>query len=235
MINERHNSGLALVNRSLIFYNLAAMKSESQVLEAFPLLQKPELVREILENATIMVAKAGDVIVREGQYLKVLPLMLNGSLRVTQQSDGREILLYFVQPGETCIMSLTSCFFNVKSPSTAVAETDSEILCIPTRFVKEWQRKHDAWNEFVLRTFQSRYNELLDLFNAVVFSSIENRIASYLKNYAAMQHTSTVPITHQALANALGTTRVVTSRILKRFEQEGKIDLHHRNIRIIKL
>jgi len=211
------------------------MKSKSQILEAFPLLQKPGLAQEILENATIMVAKAGDIIVREGQYLKVLPLMINGSLRVTQQSAEREILLYFVQPGETCIMSLTSCFFNVTSPSQAIFETDSEILCIPTRFVKEWQRKHDAWNEFVLGTFQSRYNELLDLFNAVVFQSIETRIVNYLKNYAATHNTSTIPVTHLALANSLGTTRVVVSRILKRFELEGKILLRNRGIRITGL
>jgi len=143
--------------------------------------------------------------------------------------------LYFVQPGETCIMSLSSCFFNVKSPSRAVAEVRTELLCVPVRFIKEWQRKYDAWNEFVIGTFQSRYNELLDLFNSVVFTNIDMRISAYLNDYSVRQNTNSIPITHLALANALGTTRVVVSRILKRFEQEGRIRLFHNRIRIINL
>jgi len=211
------------------------MESKTHLLEAFPLLQRPELEQEILENSTMMTANTGDVIIREGQYLKVLPLLISGSLRVSQQADGREILLYYVQPGETCMMSLSSCFFNVKSPSQAVAESRCEILCVPTRFIKEWQRKYEQWNEFVIGTFQSRYNELLDLFSAVAFNSIETRLADYLRSCASRQNSGRIPVTHLAIANALGTTRVVVSRILKRFEHEGKVQLLHGSIRIIKL
>ena len=198
-------------------------------------MQKADLEEEILEHATIMHAKAGDILVREGQYLKILPLVMSGSLRVFQQSAEREILLYYVQPGETCIMSLSSCFFNIKSPSTAIADTETEILCVPANFIKEWQRKYDPWNEFVIGTFQGRYNELLNLFNSVVFNNIETRIADYLNSYSAKRNTKKVSVTHLALANSLGTTRVVVSRILKRFEQEGKVELLRNSIKIIDL
>lgn len=93
-------------------------------------------------------------------------------------------------------MSLTSCFFNVKSPTQAVADADSEILCVPARYIREWQRKYDQWNEFIIRTFHSRYNELLNSFNSVAFDTIENRVIDYLNGYAARQHTTTIPVTH---------------------------------------
>ena len=211
------------------------METKSHILKAFPFLQIPELEKEILENSTIMVAEKDEVVVREGQYLKVLPLVISGSIRVFQQSEGREILLYYVQSGETCIMSLTSCFFNNQSPSQAVAEEQTEILCVPTKFIQEWQRKYNEWNEFVIKTFQGRYDELLNSFNSVVFNNIETRIIDYLKCYSLKQKTDTIPATHLALANELGTTRVVVSRILKNFEQLGKIKLLRGGIKIIRL
>lgn len=205
------------------------------ILKAFPFLQKPGLEEEVSTHATVQSAVNGDVFIRQGQYLKVLPLVIQGSLRVIQQSEDREILLYQVRPGETCIMSLSSCFFNAKSPSTAIIDAPSEILCIPAGLVREWQRKYDTWNEFVIRTFQGRYNELLDLFSSVVFTNIETRMIHYLSSCSVQQQTKHIPVTHLALANALGTTRVVVSRILKRFEQEGRIRLQRSHIEIIRL
>ena len=210
------------------------MEATKSILRAFPFLQRPELEREILENATVMDANPGDIIVREGQYLKVLPLLISGALRVIQQSGDREILLYYVRPGETCMMSLASCFFNSKSPSTAIVESKAELLCVPAGLIKEWQRKYDQWNEFVIRTFQNRYAELLNLFNSVVFTNIETRLSDFLIDLSSRQGTSKVTVTHLALANALGTTRVVISRILKRFEQESKIKLLRGSIQIIR-
>jgi CRP/FNR family transcriptional regulator len=211
------------------------MEAISPVAKALPFLQDPALEKEVMEHASFMEVEADDVIVRVGQYVKVLPLVISGSLRVFQQSGDREILLYYVQPGETCIMSLTSCFFNVKSPTQAVADAHSEILCVPARYIREWQRKYDQWNEFIIRTFHGRYNELLNSFNSVAFDTIENRVIDYLNSYAARQKTTTILVTHLALANELGTTRVVISRILKRFEQEGRIQLLRSSIQIVKL
>ncbi|MBS1664885.1 MAG: Crp/Fnr family transcriptional regulator [Bacteroidetes bacterium] len=211
------------------------MESISNILRTFPFLGDSELEKEVLTHTTVMNAVEGDVLVREGQYLKVLPLVITGSLRVVQHSEERSILLYHVLPGETCIMSLSSCFFNAKSPTEAVAEAESEILCVPAGLIREWQRRFDPWNEFVIGTFQGRYNELLSLFSSVAFNNIEIRIANYLTNRCDRQQSNRVPITHLELANVLGTTRVVVSRILKRFEQEGKVKLLRSSIEVIDL
>ncbi|GHN01674.1 hypothetical protein WSM22_31630 [Cytophagales bacterium WSM2-2] len=211
------------------------MESNSHILKAFPFLQRPGLEKELLENSSIMMAEKNEVIVNEGQYLKVLPLVISGTFRVFQTSEDREVLLYYVQRGETCMMSLTSCFFNMPSPSKAVAEEQTEILCVPTRFIQQWQRQYDEWNQFVIRTFQGRYNELLSSFNSVVFNNIEARIEDYLKTYVNKKQTDRVVSTHMSLANELGTTRVVVSRILKQMEADGKVELLRGEIRIIKL
>jgi CRP/FNR family transcriptional regulator, anaerobic regulatory protein len=114
-------------------------------------------------------------------------------------------------------MLLISCFFNNPSPSQAVADDQTEILCVPAKFIQDRQRKYNEWNQFVLKTFQGSYDELLNSFNSVVFNNIETRIIDYLKQYSIKPRTDTIPVPHLALANELGTTRVVVSRILKHF------------------
>jgi len=215
-------------------FTFTSMEASKSLLHIFPFLRIPELEEEIVKHSSILTVETGEVLIREGQYLKVLPLVISGSLRVVQRSEDREVLLYYVMPGETCIMSLSSCFFNIQSPSTAIADSRAEILNIPARFIKEWQRKYDPWNEFVIGTFQSRYMELLTSFNSVVFNNIDSRITDFLDQYVAKHQTNMIPVTHQALANALGTTRVVVSRILKKMEQEGSIELLRSSIRVIR-
>jgi CRP/FNR family transcriptional regulator len=132
-------------------------------------------------------------------------------------------------------MSLSSCFFNSPSKSFAVAEEDTDILCVPVQFISIWQLEYKEWNDFVISTFRDRYDELLESFNCVVFNNIETRIIAYLKNYVTKHQTNILPFTHIQLANELGTTRVVTSRILKKFEQENKLKLLRGKIEIIKI
>lgn len=203
------------------------------ILKSFPFLKKPELEKEILENATIKVATKGEVIVREGQYINMLPLVISGSIRVFQQSEDREILLYYVNAGETCMMSLTACFFENISQSQAIAEELTEIIYVPTKFVSIWQRKYSEWNEFTIKTFKNRYDELLNSFNSVVFKNIEERLENYLVEYSKTHNTKLVEITHMALSNELGTTRVVTSRLLKRLEENGKLKLLRGGIQLL--
>ncbi len=209
--------------------------NEIIMLNHFHFLTNPQLQNKLLENSTILTIKKGETIIREGQYLKVLPLILKGSIRVFQQQDDRETLLYYVSAGETCMMSLSSCFFNSPSKSFAVAEEDTDILCVPVKFISEWQLEYKEWNDFVIGTFKDRYDELLESFNCVVFNNIETRIIAYLRNYVTKHKVNPVPFTHIQLANELGTTRVVTSRILKKFEQENKIKLLRSKIEVINL
>jgi CRP/FNR family transcriptional regulator, anaerobic regulatory protein len=194
--------------------------------------QESGLQKEILGNCQLQNFKKGDVIVREGQYVKVVPIVISGALRVYQTKEDREILLYHVEVSETCMMSLSACFFNNKSPSQAIAIEPTYALTVPVKFVAQWQREYASWNDFVIRTFRNRYDELLNTFESVAFDHIDKRVLEYLRHRASKQRIREVAISHQELANEVGTTRVVVSRILKQFELDKLVELHRGFIRI---
>lgn len=209
------------------------MRDPQQIVRTLNFLQEPELKEELLDNGEILDYKAEDVIVREGQFVKVLPIVLEGSIRVFQTSEEREILLYYVEPGQTCIMSLSACFFNNQSPSKAVATMDTTIIAIPSQFIALWQKKYKSWNEYIIRTFRNRYDELLVTFENVAFEHVDSRILEYLEYRKEKDSTHIIEISHRKLANELGTTRVVVSRILKQFELNGKVKLHRKGIELL--
>lgn len=186
-----------------------------------------DLLEDIASNCQIKKIDKNTTIVREGQFVKDIPIVISGSLRVFQTKEDREILLYYVEVGQTCMMSLSACFYNSKSPSQAVAAEDSQLLLVPANFVTQWQRQHTSWNEYVIRTFRNRYDELLGAFESVAFDKIDVRILNYLKKN---KKNNSIKISHQQLANELGTTRVVVSRILKQFEIENKIKIYRGSI-----
>lgn len=192
------------------------------------------LVEEINKSADFRVFNKNEQIITEGQYLKYLPIVLNGSIRVFQTYEDREILLYYVTPLKTCIMSLSACLFNNKSLSNAVCEADTGVLLIPSNYILDWQKKYDSWNRFIISAYRDRYDELLYSFNDAVFKNIDERAMAYLENYTEENNTNKVPLSHQALAHELGTTRVVISRILKNFELKGKVILHRGDIELKK-
>lgn len=192
------------------------------------------LQEEIKRVGTIESFKKGELLIRAGQYLKVLPIVLKGVIRVFQTHEDREILLYYVQPQETCIMSLAACLFNNESPSYAITEADTDVLFIPSRYINEWQRSYNSWNNFILKAYRNRYDELLGAFNSVVFKHIDERVINYLNTYALDNNTQHIPLSHQALAYELGTTRVVISRILKNLESKDLLVLHRGFIELKK-
>ena len=195
---------------------------------------EPQLQEEILEQCQLRIFEKGDVIVSEGQFVKILPIVISGGLRVYQTKEDREILLYYVEISQTCMMSLSACFFDNKSPSQAVATEKTQVLTIPTRFVTKWQREYSSWNNYVIRTFRNRYDELLDVFESVAFDHIDKRVLRYLKTRIAKQQDSKgVKISHQELGQELGTTRVVISRILKQFEMNKVVKLHRGYISVL--
>ncbi|REG88690.1 Crp/Fnr family transcriptional regulator [Algoriphagus antarcticus] len=191
---------------------------------------EPELQKEILKNGKIIKASKGDILIREGQYLNFLPIVIHGLLRVYQENEDREILLYYVGPKQTCMMSLSAAYFDYYSTANGIAMEPSEILVLPSHLIAEWQLKYPSWNKFILRTFKSRYDELLNAFGNVAFKPINLRVKEYFSDYVKNHGTSKIPISHQILANELGTTRVVISRILKQFEKDNLIKLSRGSI-----
>lgn len=202
------------------------MTLTNEILNRIDLFTEPKLRKELLEHCQLQTFNKGDVIVREGQFVKVVPIVISGVIRVFQTKKDREILLYYVEPKQTCMMSLSACFFNNESPSQAVALEKTEVLVVPTRLITQWQKEYSSWNQFVIRTFRNRYDELLNTFESVAFNHIDKRVLEYLECRVSRQKDNKIKISHLELANELGTTRVVVSRILKQFELDKKVKLY---------
>jgi CRP/FNR family transcriptional regulator, anaerobic regulatory protein len=194
--------------------------------------REPALQQEIIKNGKLLKANKGDVLIKEGQYLNFLPIVIKGQIRVYQEKEDREILLYYVGPGQTCMMSLSSAYFDYNSAANGIAVEPTEILVLPAQVIADWQLKYPSWNKFIINTFKSRYDELLVAFGNVAFKPIHIRVNDYLKRYVKEQKSKKIPISHQTLANELGTTRVVVSRILKQMEAEKKLKLHRGSIEV---
>lgn len=186
--------------------------------------REPELQEEMLSNGKVITASKGDILIKEGQRLDFLPVVIKGLIRVYRQWEDREILLYYVGPEQTCMMSLSSAYFNNISAANGMAMEPTEILILPAKLIGEWQLKYPSWNQYIIHTFRNRYDELLNTFGSVAFDPIPTRVRNYLTKRSRNENTRQINLSHQTLANELGTTRVVISRILKQFEQEGFLE-----------
>jgi CRP/FNR family transcriptional regulator len=185
-----------------------------------------ELQDEIIKVGKVIRADKGALLIKEGQYLDFLPIVISGKIRVFQKRDEREILLYYVNPGQTCMMSLSSAYFDYNSAANGIAAEPTEILVLPAVVISRWQLKYPSWNRFIINTFKNRYDELLNSFGNIAFKPIHVRAGQYLDEQAKVGNSKKIIISHQTLANELGTTRVVVSRILKQLEKEKKLILH---------
>jgi CRP/FNR family transcriptional regulator len=196
------------------------------------LFTEPELQAEILKHGKVIQANAGDILIREGQHLNFLPIVIRGKIRVYQEKDDREILLYYVGPEETCMMSLSAAYLDYQSAANGMAIEQTDILVLPAHLIADWQLKYPSWNRYIVKTFKNRYDELLNAFGNVAFKPISLRVKEYLTEQAKESNSKNIPLSHQTLANELGTTRVVISRILKQFEKNKVLRLHRGSIEL---
>lgn len=208
------------------------MISNSDLLNKLNFFAEPGFKDELLKHGQIASFDKGDVIVRDGQYVKFLPIVLRGSIRVFQQSEDREILLYYVRPDETCTMSLAAAYFNNKSTSHGVVTEPTDVLIFPASMIEQWQLKYPSWNWYMMQMFRTRYDQLINSFKGVAFENIDTRVMEYLKAAARKENGKSVNLSHQQLADELGTTRVVISRILKDYERNNKIKLYRGRIEL---
>lgn len=193
-----------------------------------------ELKAEMESQCLVLTYDKDRTIVEPGDHMQAIPLVLKGSIRVFRRDSDmdREILLYYIHSRQTCMMSLVACFGDSISKVYAVTEKKSKLLMIPTAQVRNWQRKYDSWNSFVIHTFLDRYTELLKAFDELSFKNMDVRIQRYLEDYSERNVTKSVKRTHQEIANELGTTRVVVSRILKHMENAGLVELRRGLIKL---
>ncbi|NNF20016.1 MAG: Crp/Fnr family transcriptional regulator [Flavobacteriaceae bacterium] len=197
---------------------------------------EPELMQAIASVAVEKKVQEGEVLMDIGQPLLHIPLVLNGAIKILREDkDGEELLLYFIEHGDTCAMTLSCCMGQKKSEIRAVAETDAHLLMLPVSQMEIWMAEYQSWRRFILDSYHSRMMELLDAVDTVAFMNMEERLLKYLKDKAMVTHDATVKTTHQQVANDLHTSRVVVSRILKQLEKEGKIRLGRNQMTVLSL
>ncbi|MCK5028129.1 MAG: Crp/Fnr family transcriptional regulator [Bacteroidales bacterium] len=193
-----------------------------------------ELKEEIKQHSFISTYKKGDYLIKTEEYIKVLKIVLKGKVRVFLETEDREILIYYISEMEACILSLSETFGDYLSTVNAIAEEDSTILNIPVRFIKDWAFKYKSWNDFTINTFRLNYNELMDRYVKLAFKPLKERLLEYLLEEANLQNHCTLQMSHQQIANEFGTTREVVSRLLKKLENEGLINLGQKSVQVIR-
>ncbi|MEM5565469.1 Crp/Fnr family transcriptional regulator [Psychroserpens sp. AS72] len=195
-----------------------------------------ELLQEINNVGTYKDIPEGFKLIEIGDYIKSMPLLVSGAIKILREDDdGDELILYFIEQGDTCAMTLSCCLGNSKSEIRAIAETDTKLIMIPVAKMEEWLGKYKSWQKFVLQSYHNRMTELLEAIDTIAFLKMDKRLFKYLKDKAMVNHNEVIHVTHQQIAGDLHTSRVVISRLLKTLEIDGKIELNRNHIKVIDL
>jgi CRP/FNR family transcriptional regulator len=183
---------------------------------------------------TVKTFPAGTVILNINAYIKSIPIVLNGSIKVIREDqEGREMLLYYIKPGESCIMSLLAGMHNDTSKIKAIVEEDATLLMIPADKVGQLIKEFPEWTDFIFNLYHKRFEELLDVVNAVAFKKTDERLLNFIQKKCDLTQSRTLSITHEQIANELGTARAVISRLLKQLEEAGLVQLGRNKITLV--
>jgi len=194
-----------------------------------------ELLQEIEKISSIHEFEKETIILKENSYVKVIPLLISGLIKVYKEDEsGNEILLYYIEPGESCIMSIMAAEKNEKISVKGIVEEKSEIVIIPIQKLQSLRRNYPQWNLFVYSLFNEKFDEVIEMIKILTFSNKEKRLEDYLLKEASIKNTTEIHQSHQEIANELGSSREVISRLLKKLENDGKIELSQRLITILK-
>ncbi len=194
------------------------------------------LINEIAQVGTFKEVPEGAKLIEIGDYIKGMPLLVSGAIKILREDkDGDELLLYYLEKGDTCSMTMTCCLSDSKSEIRAIAETDAKLIMVPIQKMEEWMTRYRTWRNFVFESYHSRLNELLITLDSIAFDNMDQRLIGYLKEKSRINKDDTIHNTHQEIAYELHTSRVVISRLLKKLEQMGKIELHRNYIKIMHL
>lgn len=197
----------------------------------FSNLFESELNSELNAAGTSMEFKAGDIIVQPGKYIKVIPLLLKGTIKVVRvDGNGNELFLYHIEAGQSCAVSLSACLMDKLSNIRAVAEDDIELIAVSASLAKQWFERFAKWRLFVLTTMDNRYTEIINTLDSVAFKKTDERLIEYLTQKAKAIQSNSLNITHQEIATELSTSREVISRLLKQLEQQGRLQLFRNKI-----
>lgn len=195
-----------------------------------------ELLNEIEACSVYKKIEANAIIIDIDSYIVSMPLILNGAIKILREDEeGYELVLYYLEVGDTCAMTLSCCMQQTKSKIKAVAETDVELLMIPKEKMGEWLSKYKSWQEFILQSYHNRLEEFIEAIDTIAFLNMDKRLFKYLKDKAMVNKNDIINVTHREIANDLHTSRVVISRLLKALEKQNKIKLYRNQIKVLDL
>lgn len=194
----------------------------------------PELIDKLYQHSIRKEYESGSLILNENSQIRSIPIVTRGILKVIRtEEDGREILLYYIKAGESCIMSFLGGLHNEQSKVRAEVEEDAEILFLPMNKVSLFIKDYPQWLDYIFKLYHKRFEELLEIVNAIAFKKVDERLLTLLEKKSELANSNTLIITHEQLANDLGTARVVVSRLLKQLEENGKVQLGRNKIMLM--
>jgi CRP/FNR family transcriptional regulator len=195
---------------------------------------EPELIQEIEEFGILQTFSESELIMDYGKYIRMMPIVLRGTVKVLRlDEDDNEILLYYLSSSESCSMAYSCCVEAKKSEVKAIAEDEVEIIGIPHTKLDEWLYKYPSWKNYVMRSFNERFIELLKSIESIAFHKLDERLIAYLKEKKRLSGSSVIKASHNTIADELATSRVVISRLLKQLENNKKIILYRNEIKVM--
>ena len=210
------------------------MKSDLQL--NFGYLFEQDLIDEIAKVGISKNFIADTTIIELGDFIKSMPLLISGAIKILREDEnGDELVLYYLEKGDTCAMTLSCCMGQTKSKIRAVAETDVELILLPKEKMTDWLSSYKTWQSFILQSYHNRVEELLQAVDTIAFLKMDERIFKYLKDKAMVNNNDELTTTHKQIAEDLHTSRVVVSRLLKKLENEHKIKLYRNSIKVLEL
>lgn len=195
---------------------------------------EPALIEEIARIGNFLEIDEGHVLMRPGGYIRSVPIILSGSVKILRaDEDGREALLYYLGGLDSCAMSLTCCLDRQQSEITAVAEEKTKLISVPVEKVEEWICRYPTWKQFVFGVYRKRFEDMLETIDSIAFTNLDERLLTYLTRKTKACQCSVITITHEEIANELATSREVISRLLKQLEKIGKVKLSRGKIEVV--
>jgi CRP/FNR family transcriptional regulator len=192
------------------------------------------LIEDINANAIHQSFGAGHIIMRTGQYIRNTVLVLAGQIKIYREDeDGGEFFMYYLQPGQACALSMICATKNETSQIMAKVVEDAELIMVPLSLMDKWMMQHRSWYEFVIDTYRSRFEEVLQVVDSIAFRAMDERLEFYLKRHQDACGCRDLKLSHQEIATELNTSREVISRLLKKLEQRGTLRLHRNHIEIL--
>ncbi|HEX5001681.1 MAG TPA: Crp/Fnr family transcriptional regulator [Bacteroidia bacterium] len=207
----------------------------SEVRKIYSSIFESSLLKEIEEKSMTFSANAGQGLIKMNQPITVVPLMISGILKVSRENEaGQDLVLYYVKPGEGCAMTLSCGMMSQPSQVKGTAEEDLSMLCVPVQVMEEWMLKYPSWKKFVMGTIVNEYIAIIKSVDDITFKKMDERLINFMKEKSKLSGSLLINLSHQQIADEMGTNRVVISRLLKKLENDKKLLLFRNQIKLLR-